>query len=197
MISRLRLLFLFGILFCVSGIASAQLQKIDENDQDQQDQDVKDLKWTQRIVVGGNLGAQFGDFTAVDISPLAGYRVTKNWIVGAGFTYQFVSYKDPYHIYPSYKVHIIGGRVFTQYDIFLGLFAHLEYEDLWVKVIPDEPNAPYSAQIPGIFVGAGYNFPLAKSAYFQIMGLYNLLWKSDNLVYGGPFQLRMGVMLGI
>ncbi len=182
---------------------SAQVTEIDPEDAayEENDDEDSDPSWTDKIVLGGNLGAQFGTFTAVDISPLIGYKVTDKLTPGVGFTYQYVSYKypyeDPFNYYIDYKSSIVGGRIFTQYDIFYGLFAHAEYENLWIKVQPEEPYLPYKAQEPGFFLGGGYNLEVGGKAYLQLMALYNLLWSADNLVYASPFQIRIGIKLGL
>ncbi len=33
-----------------------------------------------KLVFGGSMGLQFGTFTNINLSPILGYKVTKNWI---------------------------------------------------------------------------------------------------------------------
>lgn len=144
-----------------------------------------------RFVFGGFIGAQFGDFTAIDVSPIVGYRVTNKFTAGLGMTYQYVSFKDPTGYYQSYKSNIIGPRVFASYDLFYGLFLHTEYEHLWFEY--DDSFIVYRDDQPGLFVGGGLNLAAGERAYFQILALWNLLWDSQNLIYGRPFVLRFGM----
>ena len=195
------------LLFVMSTHAFAQITEIDPQEEsestakdDDGDSDLKNVPFAKRLRFGGDFGAQFGTTTAVEVSPLVGYKVTKKLTAGLGFTYQYVKYEDPdqYNYYIDYKANVIGGRIFGEYDIFYGFFAHLEYEQLWVNVQELEaPMQNFSDVIPGLFIGGGYNFPLGRNSYFQLLALWNALWGSDNLVYGSAFIFRGGFAFGI
>lgn len=148
-----------------------------------------------RFVVGGYLGAQFGNFTAIDISPLVGYRVTPKFTPGLGMTYQYVSFKDPTGYYMPYNINIIGPRIFANHDLFYGLFAHAEYEYLWYNY--DDSFTSYRDTQPGLFLGGGLNLAAGANAGFQILAIYNVLWDTQNLIYGSPFTLRFGMTFGL
>lgn len=109
----------------------AQTQPIETTEQDNSVKEddngnstAKQKDWKDRIVVGGNLGAQFGSSTYIEVSPIVGYKVTDKFTAGIGFSYQYFSenYNDPYFV--DYKASVYGPRVFLQHDILFG-FLHM------------------------------------------------------------------------
>ncbi|MBK6730544.1 MAG: hypothetical protein IPG60_06100 [Bacteroidetes bacterium] len=188
------LLFTLLIIGFDNSKVFSQLTPIDNEETDNKPSKGSGFQ-ANRFVVGGYLGAQFGNFTAIDVSPLVGYRVTPKFTPGLGMTYQYVSYNDPTGYYQSYNSNIIGPRVFADYDIFYGLFAHAEYEHLWFKY--DDSFITYKDVQPGLFVGGGLNLSAGANSSFQILAIWNLLWDSQNLIYGSPFTLRFGMAFGL
>jgi len=188
------LLFLSLSLTALNGL-HAQVQEIEsEHRSDNPDDDF--TSWKQRIVVGGSLSASFGDFTYIDVSPLVGYRITKKWTTGVGFTYQYskVNYDSPLLIL-DYKANVFGGRLYTEYDLFYGLFAHVEYEHLWYKKIYEDTNyGEYTGDVPALYLGGGYNFMIGENSKFQVMALYDVLNTNESLY--NPLVFRVGFNLG-
>lgn len=191
----------FIFLLLVVTYQYAQVTPINPDDNDKSSDNTTKAKNDSRaskIVVGGNIGAQFGDITAIDVSPLIGYRVTDKFTPGVGFTYQYISFRDPYGVFSDYKATVIGGRVFSQYNLFYGLFAHAEFENLWYKIsYEDDLIPPVSGNEPGLFTGVGYNLQIGGRSYFQIMALYNVLWTAQNVIYYSPWQFRLGFNIGL
>lgn len=193
----------FALIFFLSLtiFVSAQVTPINPDDNDNTSDNTTKAKndsWASKIIVGGNIGAQFGDITAIDVSPLIGYRVTDKLTPGVGFTYQYISFHDPYGFYTSYKATVIGGRVFTQYDLIYGLFAHAEFENLWYNIsYENDIYPPASGNEPGLFIGPGYNLQIGGRSYFQLMALYNVLWMTDNVIYSNSWQFRFGFNIGL
>lgn len=190
-------------LFLLSGSfysASAQLTPVDPSENE--DDDRTDAKgqagnntFWDKVVIGGNLGAGFGTTTYIDVSPIIGYKLTPKLLGGVGFTYQYLSYRDPYGYFAPYKATVAGPRVFSEYDIFYGVFAHVEYEHLWVTITPEGSDS-YKDQVPGLFPGLGYKANLGGRANLKIMVLYDVLWDSSNILYGSPWQIRLGFTFG-
>ncbi|MBC8173132.1 MAG: hypothetical protein H7X71_04425 [Chitinophagales bacterium] len=200
-----KLIYIFTFLFfaTLSYQATAQVTPIDPDEAAEEEDDRSDAadqaggkKFWDRIVIGGNVGALFGNYTYVDVSPLVGYKITDKFIAGAGLSYQYVSYHDPYGFYADYKLNVIGPRAFGQYDLILGLFAYTEYEYLWVSITPEEPYLPYKDEIPGLFPGLGYKAQIGDNAYLKILALYNVLYDPLNPLYNSAFQLRFGFSFG-
>ncbi len=199
--------FTFVISFASSTIY-AQTQPIETTEQDQtapknddetgDNSSSKSNDWQDRIVVGGNLGAQFGASTYVEVSPIVGYKVTDMFTAGVGFTYQYFSqnYNDPTITFDN-KGYVYGPRVFLQHDLVYGLFAHVEYEYAWYKFKYEDANlGEFSGAVPALFLGGGYNYYISDNAKFQIMALYDVLHGANSLYYS-PLVFRMGINIGL
>lgn len=145
----------------------------------------------QRLIFGGNIGLQFGRYTFVDISPLVGYKVTDQLIMGLGATYIYYSVDDfPY----KYSTNIFGGRAFTKYYLMENLFAHVEYEILNMEVLDDLTYKLVRTNIPSLFVGGGYRQMMGERSAFELLLLYNLM-EERNSPYQNPI-IRAGFVFG-
>jgi hypothetical protein len=152
-----------------------------------------------RIDFGGYLGAQFGTVTAINISPLATYRVTNSFYAGLGLTYQF--YKDTRYT-PDYSSSSYGGSIFARYFIWRDLFAHIEYAPLYLNYYDyyDNGSGGYyrvkgSVWVHDFMVGGGYRQWIGEKAYMSIMMLFNV-----NESYYSPYRnpiIRIGFGVGL
>lgn len=170
----------------------------EENKKEKEDDEEK-TPFMDRLFFGGNLGASFGRWTFVDVSPMVGYRIRPRFSLGLGATYQYQRQNDNGGNL-LWKQSIYGGRVFSRYDIatdFLGvgnLFAHAEYETLFAKfafnnVVGTSENTNL---FPAFFIGGGLAFPIGNRSAFTISALYNPFYDQDNTLYGNPLQIRVG-----
>lgn len=179
----------------------------------------KQSSFADRLMFEGIVGLQLGTITAIEVSPLVGYRVTDNFVTGLGFTYQYSKYKRFYlntetNQLADRKVNILGGRVFARYyfkdwfEGFLeGLFAHTEFEYLsyslnfrvnangkYVDIfgVPYERGAQ-SVNVPGVLVGGGLIQPVGGRTYVSILILYNLNETKDTPYSNPIFRMGFGV----
>jgi len=77
--------------------------------------DVSELSFRERLHFGGGVsGLSFGNPTSIGISPMAGYLLTNNTILGIGMTYQYYSLS-----YAGYKAtsNLLGERIFVRQEI--------------------------------------------------------------------------------
>ena len=77
--------------------------------------DVSELSFRERLHFGGGVsGLSFGNPTSIGISPMAGYLLTNNTILGLGMTYQYYSLS-----YGGYKAtsNLLGERIFVRQQI--------------------------------------------------------------------------------
>ena len=77
--------------------------------------DVSELSFRERLQVGGGIsGLSFGNPTSIGISPMAGYLLAKNTILGLGMTYQYYSVN-----YGGFKAtsNLLGERIFVRQQI--------------------------------------------------------------------------------
>lgn len=126
---------------------------------------------TDRLWVGGNVGAGFGNIvTFVDVSPRVGYLLTDRFSLGTGFSYQYM--RDNFFNYAS---HIYGPNVFARYQALDFLFLHAEYEHLFLRYLDDlTVNGPIRVTAPGLYAGAGLSNGFGDGrTQGYIMVLYN------------------------
>jgi len=151
-----------------------------------------------RIDFGGYLGAQFGDVTVINISPLATYRVTKSFYAGLGLTYMY--YKDNRYT-PDYSSSSYGGSLFARYFIWRDLFAQIEYAPLYSdNGYVDNGAGGYYLVKQGTWVhdfmlGGGYRQWIGDRAYMSIMMLFNVN-ETINSPYRNPI-IRIGFGVGL
>jgi hypothetical protein len=77
--------------------------------------DVSELSFRERLHFGGGVtGLSFGNPTSIGISPMAGYLLAKNTILGLGMTYQYYSAS-----YAGFKAtsNLLGERIFVRQQI--------------------------------------------------------------------------------
>lgn len=123
---------------------------------------------------GGNLGLQFGTYTAIDVSPILGYRFTENIAAGIGATYQY--YRNGRYT-PANTTNIYGGRVFVRYYFLEKLFLHGEAELINFKKIELVPGIGtlQNERIweNNLFLGVGYRQLMGEFTSMHISILYN------------------------
>lgn len=122
-------------------------------------------RFLERTRVGGNIGAQFGTFTMVDLSPNIAYYLTEQWRLGLAGTYRYFNFRD-YNLSGS----VYGGGVFTQHDILESFMAHAEYEVL---------NGPWDGtgrrfNVTSLLIGGGYSGQVGGRLSTNLLILYNL-----------------------
>ena len=151
-----------------------------------------------RLFTGGNLGAQFGTSTFLDISPILGYYITDKFSAGIGAIYQYAGYKD--RTFPAYNSNtsIYGGKLFLRYNIIESIFAHAEYEALNLETEYFDPmNYRHSTPrffVHSILIGGGYRQPIGDYSSINLMVLYNINETIDS-PYRNPI-IRMGFDIG-
>ncbi len=171
----------------------------DKKETKDDDDDEEEMRLIDRFYFGGNVGANFGTITFINVAPMVGFRITPRFSVGVGGTYQYWSDK---RFTPTYKQSIYGGSLFSRYMIaedFLGagnLFAHAEYENLFAKQPFQDPNTGLITEktksFPSFFIGGGLAIPIGSRSAFTISALYNPFYDEFNSLYASPLQIRVG-----
>lgn len=169
----------------------------------------------------GIVGFQFGTFSLLELSPVAGYKVSESFVPGLGLTYQFSNYQNFYlntetGKQEDRKMNILGARIFGRYyfsnwfeGLLSGLFAHAEFEYLtYTREFVMDGNGkyvdrygyPYSRgnenlRIPGLLIGGGLVQPIGGKLYTNILVLYNLNQTRDTPYSNPIFRIGFGVGL--
>jgi hypothetical protein len=145
----------------------------------------------ERIYVGGNLGAWFGATTYVNLSPLIGYKITKEFSIGGGFTYNYYSQT---YLGQKYVTTIYGANTFARYRILENLFAQVGWDRLsvpdYVSILPNS-----RVWVDNILLGGGYRQAFSERGSFVAVILYNI-----NQTPLSPYQnpiIQIGFNIGL
>jgi hypothetical protein len=134
---------LFSLIFVSVSPLFSQTQPIESDEQsssvfegntDNSDNERK--TWKDRIVVGGSLGAQFGNSTYVEVSPIVGYKVTDMFTAGVGFSYQY--YKVNYNVITidDYSMSVYGPSCIftTRYHLRLFCTCRIRNDEIQFQI---------------------------------------------------------------
>jgi hypothetical protein len=190
-----KIIYLLLITLLITNISEvfSQENKTDEYAKDYKNQNTGN--WTNRIFTGGNLGLQFGTATFIDVSPLIGYRLTNNLAAGIGFTYQYIHYSDQ-----GFKISsdTYGGRIFARYYFQENIFAHIEYESLFLEPIYIDYSGYYKTKrtnVESYLVGGGYRQAVGGRTSLNLLILWNLN-ETQFSPYTNPI-FRIGFGIGL
>jgi hypothetical protein len=145
---------------------------------------------SERLILGGSFGLSLGTYTSVNLSPILGYKVTDNLVLGAGPTYLYNSVN--YRNY-KYKYSVYGGRLYGRQRVFDNFYAQAEYEVLNVQNYSSaDPDARTWISAP--LLGASYVQPIGNRSGFVISVLFNLNYQTYLTPYANPI-IRVGFNL--
>lgn len=174
---------LFLMLFGYVGKASAQFLP-----------DVPDMKG--KWIYGGNIGGGiYGSHLSFSIAPQVGYRIFSPWEVGARVIYDLNCDFD--RTYGSTYGHYFGVAPYTNFQVYKGLFLHVEDEVMYGMTRWNHETVR-SRWYNSVFVGAGYRQYTYGGSFIYCMVLYNLSWDVLNgqnawdTPYASPLALRIG-----
>lgn len=174
--SRKITIFLLFAIFWFSSVVNAQLLS---------EQPEFENKW----VFGGGFGLGFSNTGSnILISPQIGYMLSPKWELGTRLTYNYFSYKDQVI---KFSTHNYGGGLYTSYDVFNGLFVHLENE--WLSYEKVYFNLERErALVHSFFIGGGYRQYFSGRSYASFMILYNLNETIDSPYQNPMFRIGFG-----
>jgi hypothetical protein len=148
------------------------------------------------LFFGGNMGLQFGTITYINVSPVVGYRISNRVNAGVGLTYIYIQDNIS-----ARKDNMIGGKVFGQYFLWNGIFAHTEYEfiNFSNQILPPAILSNNQQLLPppgrstshNFYIGPGYQQAFGRRAFSQIMLLYNVIYDRYNSPYNNAFAIRI------
>ncbi len=180
----------------------------------------------ERIFVGGALGFSLGTYSSlIDVSPIVGYSLTDDLVVGIGLTYKYFRYKDYYEevdslggrtgLYHDFRTNMYGGSIWMRYfltkteiPIIENIFLHAEVEPLlFVNKYKMSPAGEYRDIYGYRYVQE--NDRVNVTGYFLGGGLsqpiggrsymyIELLWNFNDEMYS-PYsnpRIRIGVAAG-
>lgn len=119
----------------------------------------------ENLFFGGNLGLTFGSYTSINVSPQVGYHVSKNFDLGLGPNFQYVSLKT-YDFsgadYSKQSLIVYGANVFTRFFPFKQGFIQVQPEYNWISGRYKYYNVngydySYKTGAPSLLLGVGAN----------------------------------------
>ena len=150
-----------------------------------------------KVVVGGDLGlGLYGNSFYFGVAPQAGYRLTRSLEVGVRLGYDLYYHWRDYY-YGNYFCHYFSGSAYANYEIYKGIYLHVEDEEMCSLTRGKALNPTAPRWYNSVFVGAGYRqYASAKDFVFYSI-LYNLSWDygyggNYDSPYASPFVIRMG-----
>jgi hypothetical protein len=147
-----------------------------------------------RLTYGGNFGLQFGTSTYIDISPMAGYRLTEKLVPGVGVNYVYFSQRYPGGF--VFRSNLYGVRAFTRYDLLDRVFIYGEYELLNWDAYDFLSNTNKRVWYGSPIVGGGYLQPSGNGSAFMVYVLYAASSQDPASPYfQNPLIFRVGFMI--
>jgi hypothetical protein len=145
---------------------------------------------------GGNIGLNFwNDYFYLGIFPLAGYKVSPQFSVGAKIGYAYYSYNDT-----DFSSHNYGGSIFTRYrvipQIYLhGEFAYWSYESQTFNVV----NQQFETErtwVPFLLLGGGYAQMVSPNVWVFVEVLFDVIQDSNSPYENWDPFVSFGVGVG-
>lgn len=215
---RVFYLTIFSLLLSTSLFAqevySSSGRPIEQKRVQQNEEDEKGFS-TKKIIFGG--WGVFGigtGVTNVGVTPIIGYRITKNFSAGIGLGYQYLRVKDYFAIsnpstliteYKPLNAHLFSPNVWARYLVWRNIFVQTEYEqnittyrDYYTDYTQNNLTIGDSTavqNVPCLLVGAGLRQPISDRSSFVIMALYDVL-QNDYSPYRNTIALRIGFNIG-
>ena len=152
------------------------------------EKDVRELPFRQRLNFGGGIsGLSFGNPTSIGVSPMVGYSLTNNSIVGLGLTYQY--YSANYGSLGAYSSNLLGQKIFIRQQVpslsqLIGQ-AYLTGQIENYTNLSDNTGINYSNPV---LVGLGIGSKIGIN--FQVM--YDLNYTSGRSPYGSAIVVQVG-----
>lgn len=189
------------VLLTLSGIQLAKAQQV-MNDTIPAASRSKGFR-QENLFFGGGIGLSLGDYTYVNVSPLAGYRFSQYLAAGVNINLQYNSIRYRYYgsneLSQKSQYGIFGGGIFARIYPFQSLFIQINPEVNYLngKTTYYNPTQTQSFHaVPlSLLMGGGYVQPIGGNASFSIMILYDVLQDKNSPYLNRPIY-RGGVDIG-
>lgn len=170
--------------------------RINSRDNSTGGKSIQDMSFSERLVKGGGLQAQFGNVTILEISPTLGYKMTEKWVAGVGANYLY--FRQNYAGTIS-SFNVYGVRGFTYYQLLDNVIAYTELEQLSIPGFNPLSGQPERYSLVNHWVGAGFRQWMGPRVALDALLLYNTLYRQSNIynIYASPFTYRLTVSFGL
>ena len=160
--------------------------------------------FTDHLWYGGSFGLGLSSSTfGLSLSPMVGYKLTNKFSVGArlplDYTYAKLTSTDGSAL--SYNNLDLGLGAFTRHKLFKSIFAHAEYNHLWVKdpvtsngfylLDPEDPSRLLTEKNTRDEFNIGLGYSSGGRIGTEFMLLYNVLDDAASTTI--PWSIRVGL----
>jgi len=143
--------------------------------------------------VGGAVGLAFGDeVNYIEFSPIAGYRISRKFQLGATLTFR---YRKDKRFEPDLSTTDVGGSLFGRYFVLDPIFLQVEVERLnWeYLVIVNDDYVAVDSVYTGLYAGIGYSLPMGPNAAMYMSFLWDFAYDSNEPSPNPhPWLIRIG-----
>jgi hypothetical protein len=149
---------------------------------------LRDQPWFEKVTVGGNFQAWFGNPSFVFLSPTIGYMPVNNLNVGIGGIYNYTSVN--FGAYGRFTQSIFGGHSFARYTIAESYFVQTQFDLLRQ---PDwySPDVNDRVWVKYLLLGGGFRQMIGDRAALITSIMYNLTPHPFS-IYPGRVILQFG-----
>ena len=163
-----------------------------------------DGKLSEKLWYGGGFGLGLGNSTFnLDISPMVGYKITPNFSTGVRLPldYNFAKLSATDGRVITFNNLDFGLGAFSRHKIFRGVFAHAEYNYLWLDqpvtsgnsflIDPERPNRLLTEKVNQDEFNIGLGYSSGNRVGYEFSVLYNVL--DDVNSTQNPWSIRAGL----
>ncbi|KAA3634470.1 MAG: hypothetical protein DWQ02_11360 [Bacteroidetes bacterium] len=161
------------------------------------------LEFAERLWYGGGFGLGLSSSTfGLEVSPMVGYKITEKFSVGPRIplSYTYAKLVSAEGTGLNYNNLDLGIGAFTRYKIFNRIFAHMEYNYLWVSepvtsngyylLDPDNSSSLLKENSTKDEFNLGLGYAGGGRLGTEISLLYNVLNDPNSLTI--PLTIRVG-----
>ncbi|GAB4343660.1 MAG: hypothetical protein OHK0038_23760 [Flammeovirgaceae bacterium] len=139
----------------------------------------------ERVQIEPTLGASFGKFHQLDISPSFNVKLSKYWTAGIAPVFRR-KYQDEKESGSSQLGGRLMFRVHSKYEWLP--FLQAEASSLTARDTLSENNK--SIRYQSLWLGTGYTLKMTEKLSFNVSVLRDITWKGENLSQTSPWQFR-------
>lgn len=157
------------------------------------EKDVSELSFKERVHFGGGIsGLSFGNPTSIGLSPMAGYQLTNQTVIGLGLTYQYysINYGGATGKLTS---NLLGERIFARHYVpALSQIVGQSYLTAQVENYSNlSSNSGLSYSNP-VLVGIGIGSKIGLNLTLMYDLNYSSSYGAKSSPYGSAFVVQVG-----
>ena len=141
---------------------------------------------------GAAVNVRYGRTSGIGLYPLIGYKVTRQWSVGARVGYEFW-WRQRFS--ETITSHAVSGGLFSRYRLIPQIYAHIEggagnYDRILFTGASDRVTYPF------LFVGGGFSQRTGRRSWLLLEILYEVIQDRNSPYDGGGPLISIGMGVG-